>query len=387
VKRVGKEYQKLEVLNLFSLLPLGQELTITDPQRKKSFLAQLDLGVDHALRSESTLHGIRVQGMFHALVANIGQVQLIKQEDSGECYYQSDARLQIPDFRLVESDGTQMLVETKNHYHADAARAFAIRERDLEALSAYASILKTPLKLAVYWARWNTWTLNDLSSLKHEGKYATVEFGQAVATSEMSRLGDVTIGTKYPLLLRLRASLDKPRSVDPHGKVEMHIAGMELYAAGELIEDESEKLIAFYLMLYGKWGNSGLGGELDGDKPVAILQRFEPEQPTPGQGFEVIGSLSSMFSTFYNSITLEGSRVANLAHYDDPSTLVPSIAQTTRVRSLSSGCLSSSRTMILMADFASVGVVPMGSKRYARVSIPAGCVASNAAMAGSCCRM
>ena len=149
---------------------------------------------------------------------------------------------------------------------------------------------------------------------------------EAMIKSEMADLGDVTIGTKYPLMLRLAAATDKPRSISTAGVVEIHVTNLQLYCADKLVEDESERNIAFYLMMYGKWQSGGPGAELDPDKiPTAILYKFEPEEITPGQGFEIIGSLSSLFSNFYNSVTLEQSRVANLVHYDDPRRLAPII--------------------------------------------------------------
>jgi hypothetical protein len=320
MKRLGREYDKLETLNLFSLLPVGEQLTLDDPNRKTAFLARLDSGLNRALNSESTLHGIRVQTMFQSMVASFGKVRLIKQDDAGECYYCSDELVQVPDFRVVQGDGKPLLIETKNHYKLVAA--FSLRETDLDALIRYSALLQTPLKLAIYWARWNTWTLNDPSVLKRDGRRARIEFTEALPTSYMADLGDVMIGTKFPLMLRLPAAIDKPRSINAQGEVQIHLAGWEFYCAGERLEDELEKLLAFYLMLYGKWQDGGPGAELDSDRvPTAVLYMFEPEETHAGQGFEMIGSLSSMFSTFYNSVTLEESRVANLAHYDDPSKL------------------------------------------------------------------
>src|SRR5215471_607931 len=123
MKKLGREYEKLETLNLFSLLPVDHQLTIHDQSRKTSFLAQIDAGLDRALKSESTLHGIRVQTMFQLMVASLDKVRMIKQEDAGECYYGTDERLQAPDFKVVKDDGQLLLIETKNHYKTDPLTA------------------------------------------------------------------------------------------------------------------------------------------------------------------------------------------------------------------------------------------------------------------------
>jgi hypothetical protein len=109
VKKVGREPQKLETLNLFSMLQPGKEGSLNDPASRQSFLAQVDSGLTNALSSESTLHGIRVQTMFRSLVTNLDSVQLIKEEDAGECYYKSSDEILIPDFRIVTDKGDPFL--------------------------------------------------------------------------------------------------------------------------------------------------------------------------------------------------------------------------------------------------------------------------------------
>ena len=119
MKKVGREPQKLETLNLFSVLQSGDGRTIYNPENKQSFLSQVDAGLTLALDSEATLHGIRVQSMFRGMVANLESVRLLKEEDVGECYYQSDDEILVPDFRVVTDKGEALLIETKNHFSKD----------------------------------------------------------------------------------------------------------------------------------------------------------------------------------------------------------------------------------------------------------------------------
>jgi hypothetical protein len=69
--------------------------------------------------------------------------------------------------------------------------------------------------------------------------------------NEMASLGDYSIGTAYPLKLRLAAAMDKPRTISAEGRVEMTIGAVEISAAGSVLEDKTERNIALYLMLYG----------------------------------------------------------------------------------------------------------------------------------------
>jgi len=293
-----------------------------------SFLAQIDSGIERALNSESTLHGIRVQTMFQLMVANLGKVLLIKHEDAGECYYGSDQPIRVPDFRVVLDDGSAILIETKNQYTSNATAPFRIRNDDLDALIRYSTLLKTPVKIAIYWARWNTWTLSDPKSLEQGKRYSEIKLGLAIRGSEMATLGDIMIATNHPLLLRYQVAMDKPRLVTPDGKILVQISEFQISSAHQPITDKTERNIALYLMMYGKWEASAPTVEVDLEgRPMAILYRSEPEpeQRNPGQGFEIIGTLSSMFSAFYNSLTLKESRVADLFHHDDPAKLLPII--------------------------------------------------------------
>lgn len=326
MKRMGREYEKLETLNLYSLLDLGETLNITDARRTKSFLARMNAGLESALKQESTLHGIRVQTMFHLMVASLDTVCLIKQEDSGECYYTGARHLQIPDFRVVLRNGSVLLIEAKNHYRADPLCPFKMRTSDLEALERYASLTQVPLKLAIYWARWNTWTLIDPRILKHEGNKATLAFVDAFIASEMADLGDYTLGTRPPLAVKFIAAEDRPRSLPDDEQVSIHISAIETYCGNDVIEDPVEKNIALYLMFYGKWRERGPCVEVNPDGSIhAIVFLFDAEHEHPNQGFEMVGSLSSMFSAFYNSLTLQEGKVVDLLHCVDPGALAPII--------------------------------------------------------------
>jgi hypothetical protein len=143
--------------------------------------------------------------------------------------------------------------------------------------------------------------------------------------NEMAVLGDYTIGTVYPLTLRLNAALDKPRTISSEGVVSMRIGSWEIRAGNELLTDRTEQNIAFYLMMYGKWEYAGGRIETDeGGLPVAAVHNVSPEEPTANQGFEMVGSLSSLYSHHYNSLTLEGGRVSRLS-VKEPTSLAPVI--------------------------------------------------------------
>jgi hypothetical protein len=325
MKRLGREPEKLETLNLFSLLQSDDGSTLYDPANRKSFLSQIDSGLTRALGSEGTLHGIRVQSMFQGMVATLGYVRLLKEEDAGNCYYETNETILIPDFRIITTVGESWLIETKNHFSKDPTRRYRIRTADLRALNRYAEIVGTPLRLAIYWANLNQWTLNDPEWFRLNDNYSEIDFFQAMKENEMAKLGDYSIGTTYPITLKLIADIKQPRTVSADGRASMHIARVEMRSGNVLLDDKTEQNIAFYLMLYGKWEYDGGRVELDeAGAPVAMIHTSSPEEITPNQGFELIGSLSSLYSQQYNFLTLEGGRVSRLT-VKDPTSLAPVI--------------------------------------------------------------
>jgi hypothetical protein len=82
--------------------------------------------------------------MFEAMAVSLGEIEILKQEDAGHIY--ADEKLRLPDFRLVLSDGSQMLVEVKNFYQGrDPTIPFELASDYLEGLELYADAMKCPL--------------------------------------------------------------------------------------------------------------------------------------------------------------------------------------------------------------------------------------------------
>ena len=204
-------------------------------------------------------------------------------------------------------------------------RLYRIRNTDLEALGRYADLVGIPLRFAIYWAPWNQWTLNDPKRFSRNGNYAEIDFFQGMRESEMASLGDYSIGTKYPITLKLNAAMDKPREILPGGQVSIWIGGWEIWVDDIQLKDKAEQSIAFYLMMYGKWNYDGGHAELDEDGlPVTAVHQVSPDEITPNQGFEIIGSLSSLYSQVYNFLTLEENRVSQL-DVKEPTSIAPVI--------------------------------------------------------------
>lgn len=321
MKKLRRDPAKLEALNLFStLLPEGKT-SFFEPGSKESFLSRMTEGLTSALGSQGTLHGARVQSMFEHMVVSFNEVKLLKQEDAGTCYGES---IVPPDYRVITESEEHFLIEVKNHFHNDATKPFRIRDAYLAALIRYADVMKCPLRIAIYWAKWNLWTLNDVRYLASNGRYSSIELPAAMKTNLMATLGDYSVGTKYPLTLRLLPPQDQPIEISITGELTMTIGGAELACAGVIIRDKIAENYAFYLMLYGEWKYNGALVEMADGNPIAIVHTVEPEMVSnPNEQFEIIGSRSSMFSTFYNSFTLGERGVEGFRQFDTPEKLGP----------------------------------------------------------------
>src|SRR4029077_10708876 len=89
--------------------------SVEEPAIAETFLASLTEPLASALEDDALLRGIGTEELFFAMVAELGAVRLIKQEDSGRLWSRQ-AGVRIPDYRIVLPDESQFLVEVKHYY-------------------------------------------------------------------------------------------------------------------------------------------------------------------------------------------------------------------------------------------------------------------------------
>ncbi|MDP9475597.1 MAG: hypothetical protein M3R38_07880 [Actinomycetota bacterium] len=256
------------------------------------------------VRARSRLHGWRIQALFEAVAASLGRVRLLKTEDAGDVYY-AGASIKPPDFRVVTSDGEQVLIEVKSFHPKRPDDPFTMRRKDVDELVGYAALTGVAtVKVAVYWSAWNLWTLTDVSALgAHEPRRVGIALPDAMKANEMVIVGDRLIGTEWPLALTLYADTSKPRGVDAEGEAVFTIGAAKYSVAGRTITRGEEQQIAHRLMLYGRWTEETPVEMADGDI-VSVSFSFAPEQPPP-QPPALHGALSSIYSSMFNHATLD----------------------------------------------------------------------------------
>lgn len=295
----------IDLFAAFARFGRQQNVSLRDPQSVNSFVSDAKKALTQAIGSDILLYGQRTERMFEALIISLGHYKLLKLEDTGSVH--PEGAYLAPDFRVVLSDGSQWLVEVKNVYDRDPSRQqFWATDEYLSRLKSYATTVGCPLKLALYWARWGIWTLFDASDLTQVDGQWTIDMFQAMRVNEFSLLGDLTIGTKPPLRFRLLVDPAKPRSVGPDGVVSFTIERAALYSADTEIVDPTEQSIAWILMNLGEWECSKPRAFISDDLLDAIELEWNPrERANPNEAFEMIGTLSSMFSRDYAMHTLD----------------------------------------------------------------------------------
>lgn len=250
--------------------------------------------------------------MFAYLAAALGNCKLISEEDAG-IFFDGIGGLRRPDFRIVILDGSSFLVEVKNFHERNPHKPYTFKQEYLGSATKYAALMGLPLKFAIYWSRWSVWTLVDASRLDVESPKSELHLPDAIKWNELNTLGDSMIGTIPPLALRLHADPLKPRTVSDSGEAPFTIGRVSLHSGDEEITDETEKKLAWFLMLNGRWTNLQQTAKIDDSQLEYMELSVSPEETTEKQGFEIVGTMSQMISKQYLRATSDEGTIKSFA--------------------------------------------------------------------------
>ncbi len=247
-------------------------MSLRDPKFAETFTGVVTEKLAEALGNDILLHGQRTENMFKALVVSLG-------------YYNNN----------------------------------------------YALAMNCPLKFALYWARWRIWTLIDADDLAPmEGKLG-IDMLKATSLNELARLGDRMIGTKPPLKLRLFADKSKPRFISADGEACLTVSHAVMFCGDINIIDPVERNIAWIFMEFGDWDCGEPQASMSGSELNAIELRWMPrERANEREDFEMIGTLSSMFSRYYATQTLAEEGVVQTEAELTPDWFAPLVANDQR---------------------------------------------------------
>lgn len=320
MKRIPRDPEKYEAVELFEAIGRKHGFSLNDPKSSKEFLDKVSESFDRDKKNPIILYGKRTEYMFGYVASSLGKCQIIKKEDEGELYT-ADSNIQVPDWRIVTNSKEEFFVEVKNYHQNDPSAPYSVNEDYCVALENYGKLFGSEVKLAVYWSRWNLWILISLKRIPQKGNQRVLEFPGILEMNQMNLLGDIMIGTTPPLTFRICADLSKPRTVGQDGVVQFTAGGFELYCGGNLIEDDDEKELAFYLMLYGDWQSSQPQANITNNCLESIDYVANPIEPVENQNFDILGALSGMISRKYKQMTNKQGEIARLAPSVEPGSL------------------------------------------------------------------
>jgi hypothetical protein len=320
LKRISRKSEKFAIIDLIKSIGREQGFALGDVATEKHFTKRISELFNQEKSNPLTLHGCRIESMFGYVAGSLGKCILIKQEDAGEIYA-LHPDIKPPDYRLILENNAEFFVEVKNCHKRAPSSCCSFKKSYIEELLKYVRLFNLDLKIAIYWSRWNIWTLVPVNKLPVRKEKYSINMLEAAKVNEMYILGDVMVGTIAPLTLKTFTDPKKPRSIDKTGMTKFTIGGVEIYCAEKLIKDKHEQKIAFYLMLFGDWIMEERQVNVISNELVDIKLSLLPEEPVPGQGFDIIGSLSGMISRQYNTLTTSERDVKLLSPSAEPGSL------------------------------------------------------------------
>ena len=328
IKRYERNPEKFDVIDFFDTIGRRRQLKLGDENDKSAFV---DI-VNDSLASNSydtMIYGKRVEAMFSYVVASLGRCVLVKKEDGGDVFAE-DPTIEIPDYKVVLADNSQMLIEVKNHHPQNVFAEYSMDTEYIRGLSKYANVMNTDLKIAVYWSKMSLWTLLSANDFEVKGRKSTISMGKAMKRNQMSVLGDVFIGTTTPLAIRYYADKTQKNYIDIDVKgsdnrftAEITLGEVEILCSGNVITNSNEQRIASALMAFGYLEEKCVVEMLDDTSQVEYLEcSYNPiEDNDNPDNCCIVGVLSTIISRQYGQLTAPNGKVERLSPDIDPGLL------------------------------------------------------------------
>jgi hypothetical protein len=316
MRRLPRKPESLGTLDLYrQVVRTDDGVALDDPMKLAAFANAIPERLQSVLSTESTMYGWQTQMLFRYVVACLGHALLVKEEDAGDCYF-TGQDVKVPDYRVATRDETY-LIEVKSWYRHDPTAPFCLKTDELSAMRRYVQLAGGgQLKVAIYWAQWNLWTLVDPDVLVTEGTRASIDLPNAMRDNEMVALGDFHVLTEPPLTLALHGDL-APCEPPTGGEAVFTVRDVEMRAAGQVLETDFERDLANFFMLFGSWSVSDMGEAGDGDTTTLTFEAI-PEESHGDESLASLGALSRMLSSWYLVATMRGPKVHRLGVEPDP---------------------------------------------------------------------
>jgi hypothetical protein len=329
MKLLSDPVNHLGVFNEFAKFWSKQRAHLGPGHTRTESFELLSEVIEQAYKDPKIVHGHRAQAMFLFVAQALGGCTLIMEEDTGHFAGTASASLRRPDFR-VHTEHDKFFIEVKNHYQTEAFQPFEQTPRYLEQLQAYAKTHDLPLKFAVYWAKWNLWTLVSAERFtRTKVNKLSLTLQDAVVYNEMVNIGDRSIALPPPSLIRLHADPTRAELVEPD-RTSFLVQKISVIVGGQEILDRDEQRLAIYLILFGHWSEAQNVVQVENTRIrscdfIVSSKRQEHSEATP---------LSSMAAARYRQLTETADGVHEIYPGCDPIKACPNLLNSPKWKQL-----------------------------------------------------
>ena len=302
MKKNSRDPEKFDTFELFSSLSLKHHYSVNDPLALNDFISRIKKSLEGTVKNKTLAYGKRTEALFAYVVGALGEVEFIKQEDSGELFF-SGEEIQAPDYRLILKNQEKILVEVKNCHNKSPDQKFKLKKDYLAKLKRYADINGLPLRIAIYFSEWKMWCLVPLQVFKEKDDSYLIDYKTAGIHSQMNMLGDAFI-FMHKNNIELHLYSEDLRTVIAIGKLEgkitWDIERFRIFSNGVEITNEKEKIVSYYLLTHGKWKSTLMEEMVENDVTsglkITYLSNFG-EVNNCGPYSRIISSVFNQFTT------------------------------------------------------------------------------------------
>lgn len=282
-------------------------MSLQDPALGEALGAALVPQLETAAANPIVGYGVHTEAMFEWLVGGLGANPLIQPLDGPRQAVVNGDSVSAPDFLLVTPDGSRIAVEVKNCAAKTNRRKF--KREYLLRIKRYADTLSATPMIAIYWTNLDTWTLLDIDFLlsRSDVENLSISFVDALAESEMYRLGDVWVFlTAHPFRFRMDFRVQDESSVG-EGRITlgMVVEDVTMSLGATRFREGIDSQVLWYLALHGLRLSGGDTVYRDSPQTAHIEFSTEGEPDAVSDGLLQAGPLSSMLSRQYRSASCD----------------------------------------------------------------------------------
>lgn len=315
MRKAARKPEQLDALELFRILDRRIGATpVSDEARIEAVLDQLRIGLRAALGRASTVHGWRAQAHFAGLVVALDASELLVTLDSGEVFMDGDD-VKLPDYLLVTKGGEKLLVEVKNIPPKQGLGEIVLSAGEMAALRRYEALVGGELHIAMLFSAMHQWALVPSTAFRLDrgaSKYVISGEEAFKASTLGSQLGDLMIGVEPPLAVTVTPDPGQPIFGEPDGTWTFTVGSVVLSAGGRAPLQGDSSRLALRLYLYGGWPDTMHADTHPDGTLRALVFTASPDSTTPGQGFEIVTTLSALYQRWMDGVTRSGAMIYGL---------------------------------------------------------------------------